>query len=141
WIDQLPGEARPYLRRLREDFLTIQQRLRTVQPRHVSDALDFASRAWRRPLRADENAHLQTFYAELRGDAKLDHTQAMRAMIARILIAPEFLYRAERAPQQAAAIELSDWELASRLSFLIWSSLPDEELRRAAESGKLRDEA
>src|SRR5262249_7124237 len=86
-----------------------------------------------------EKAQLQSFYEQLLSGAKLDHSQAIRALLVRILVAPEFLYRAERATQQAATIELSDWELAGRLSFLIWSSLPDEELRRAASAGDLHD--
>jgi hypothetical protein len=139
WIDQLPADARPYIRQLRQNYVGIQQRLKDTQPRHVADALDFASCAWRRPLATDEKTQLQAFYDQLRTESKLDHAQALRALLARALVAPDFLYRAERATQQPTVAELSDWELASRLSFLIWSSLPDDELRRAAAAGELSD--
>jgi hypothetical protein len=63
----------------------------------------------------------------------------MRGIIARILVAPDFIYRAERRHQRPGIVELTGDELASRMSFLIWSSLPDEELRRAAAAGELTD--
>src|SRR5262249_24938024 len=78
-------------------------------------------------------------YGRLRKQDALDHTQAVRAVLTRILVAPAFLYRAEQPPDQAGIVVLSDWELASRLSFLVWSSLPDDELRRAAAAGELRN--
>ncbi len=139
WIGQLPDEARTYIGHLRQNYINIQQRLKDARPHHVADALDFASRAWRRPLTTDEKSQLQTFYDDLVAQSKLDHAQAIRALLARILVAPDFLYRAERATQHATVSGLSDWELAGRLSFLVWSSLPDDELRRAAAAGELRD--
>jgi Protein of unknown function (DUF1592)/Protein of unknown function (DUF1588)/Protein of unknown function (DUF1585) len=60
--------------------------------------------------------------------------------VARVLMSPAFLYRVEGVP---AGVEsaLDGWELASRLSFFLWSSIPDDELRRAAAAGELRDPA
>jgi hypothetical protein len=100
---------------------------------------DFVSRAWRRPLHADEKLRLNAFYHEQREREKLDHTHAMRAILTRVLVAPEFLYRAERTSDGQATPALKSHELASRLSFLVWSSLPDDELRRAAATGELSD--
>jgi hypothetical protein len=68
----------------------------------------------------------------------LDHDAAVRALIARILVSPAFLYRVE-AVGTAGERPLSGWELASRLSFFLWSSIPDDELRRAAAAGELSD--
>ena len=79
------------------------------------------------------------FYDRLHRQSQLDHTEAVRSLLARILVTPQFLYRAERPAESAAFVALSDWELTSRLSYFIWSSLPDEELRRAAEAGELRN--
>jgi len=63
-------------------------------------------------------------------------------LIARVFVAPEFLYRTEQPGGEKGAagsvVALDDWELASRLSYLIWSSVPDDELRRLAAFGKLR---
>ena len=116
--------------------------LRDAEPGHVEDALRFAERAWRRPLTADEAARLRDFYARLRREGGLDHEHAIRALLARILVAPAFLYRAE--PPEAGGggiVPLTDWQLASRLSYFLWSSMPDEPLREAAAAGRLRDPA
>ena len=53
-------------------------------------------------------------------------------------MSPAFLYRVEAAPR-ATETALNDWEMASRMSFFLWSSIPDDELRRAAAAGELRD--
>lgn len=139
WLDHLPVETGQYLLRLRDEFVKIRQDLEAAQSRHLAEALDFASRAWRRPVTAEERSRLETFYRQQLETAKLDHTQAMRALITRVLVAPEFLYRAERASGAKAAGTLTNHELASRLSFLVWSSVPDDELRRAADAGELSD--
>jgi hypothetical protein len=70
----------------------------------------------------------------------MDHEKAVRALITRILVSPAFLYRVER-PSQAAALPLNNWEMASRLSYFLWSSTPDAELRRAAAAGELNTPA
>ena len=56
-------------------------------------------------------------------------------------MSPAFLYRVETAPRGHRRRPLNDWELASRLSFFLWSSIPDDELRRAAAAGELSDPA
>jgi hypothetical protein len=61
----------------------------------------------------------------------------VRALLARILMSPAFLYRVESSPSLTET-RLNDWEIASRLSFFLWSSIPDEELRRAAAAGELQ---
>jgi hypothetical protein len=115
------------------------QALREAEPRHVAGALDFASRAWRRPLTSEEQDRLKSFYHALRNDSGLDHRRAVRMLLARILVAPDFLYRAERPADEPALVPLSDWELASRLSYFLWSSAPDEALRQAAARGELHE--
>jgi hypothetical protein len=70
----------------------------------------------------------------------LPHEEAIRLVLARVLVAPAFLYRAERAQPGTRPTPVADHELASRLSFFLWSSLPDDELRAAADAGKLRDQ-
>jgi hypothetical protein len=105
----------------------------------VADALAFASRAWRRPLTVAEKASLRSFYQRTRAANGLDHDAAIRALLARVLVSPAFLYRVEtEAPgQQRPERPLNGFELASRMSFFLWSSIPDEELRRAAAAGEL----
>jgi hypothetical protein len=138
-ISQFPAEQREYVRNLRAQYASMQQALRSAETRHVDDVLTFAARAWRRPLTDDEKSRLRSFYAALRTDAQLSHTDATRTLLARTLVAPEFLYRLEKSTSQEPRVALSDWELATRLSYFLWSSLPDEELTRAAATGVLHE--
>ena len=85
-------------------------------------------RAWRRPLTESEQDRLRSYYRELRTASGLDHRAAIRTLLARSLVAPDFLYRVERPNSTDRDVPLSDWELASRLSYFLWSSPPDEEL-------------
>ena len=135
-IAELPAEARPHLTSLRAHYDAVQRAMASAQPRHVDDALAFASRAWRRPLSAPEKSALRDFYRKSRTANELDHEGAVRALLARILLSPAFLYRVEAAPRGPEG-PLNGWEVASRLSFFLWSSIPDDELRRAAAAGEL----
>lgn len=143
WIADVPESARPYLSALLADFQSTQARFSAAESRHVDDVVAFAARAWRRVLSRREESRLRSFYRSLRADRKLRHRDAICALIARVLVSPEFLYRGERTSAEDAGgggvSPLTDWQVASRLSFLAWSSVPDEELRRAAAAGELRD--
>jgi hypothetical protein len=86
------------VRSLRAHYAAVRQALERAEPGHVTDALAFASRAWRRPLTAAEQASLRTFYASLRSVHQLDHEASVRALLARVLMSPAFLYRIEAAP-------------------------------------------
>jgi hypothetical protein len=97
-----------------------------------------ARRAFRRSVTTADIAPLLAFYAEARktGDFDAGIQSALEAM----LVSPEFLFRLERDPrQQARVYRLNDFELASRLSFFLWSSIPDDELLTLAEQKKLSD--
>src|SRR5262249_45992893 len=83
-------------------------------------------------------AELRGLYGRLR-DEELPHEEALRLTLARILVAPAFLYRVEKPGPGAKAGPVSDWELASRLSYFLWSSQPDDELRQVAAAGKLHE--
>jgi hypothetical protein len=152
WIAAVPEDLREFADWLRESYASGQQDLRTAEPGHVDDALRFAERAWRRPLTGEEQSRLRSFYAELRREdvtgGGLGHADAVRAVLARVLVSPAFLYRVEPPdmPGEAIAedgaaqyVPLADWELASRLSYFLWSSVPDAELRAAAAAGRLRE--
>ncbi|MEO7191165.1 MAG: DUF1592 domain-containing protein, partial [Vicinamibacterales bacterium] len=139
-VAALPDAAKPYVVALRADYDRVMRAQTLAQPGHVADALAFASRAWRRPLTVSEKASLRAFYEKQRTHNHLDHAAALRALVARVLVAPAFLYRLETVAGRAEK-RLNSWEMASRLSFFLWSSIPDEELRRAAAAGELTDSA
>ena len=98
-----------------------------------------ARRAYRRPVTADETARLMSLYSNERGKGRSFETGVQTAL-AYVLVSPQFLFRMEQDPENAAPgslYRLSDLELATRLSFFIWSSLPDDELLDVAIAGNL----
>jgi hypothetical protein len=135
-IDAMPAEARTYIAPLYADYFAVRAAEAAARPRHLADCLQFAANAWRHPLSEKEKLGLRTFYDNAM-TSEGDHDKAIRALLTRILVSPEFLYRVEQPPQTSAATPLSNWDVASRMSFFLWSSIPDEELRRAAAAGEL----
>ncbi|HWE50096.1 MAG TPA: DUF1592 domain-containing protein [Bryobacteraceae bacterium] len=101
-----------------------------------------ARRAYRRPVINDDIRPLLSFYAE--GYKKAGFDSGIEMALQRILVSPDFLFRIERDPATAVPgtpYRISDVELASRLSFFLWSSIPDDELLDAATRGQLRQPA
>jgi hypothetical protein len=100
-----------------------------------------ARRAYRRPVTADDLDPLMELYRAERAEGRTFDAgieQALRLVLA----SPKFLFRVETPPAAAGGVErVSDLELASRLSFFLWSSIPDEELLKLAEQGRLDDPA
>ena len=124
----------PIRRRARQ----FREELRSSESRHLDALLRFAERAWRRPLEAREKAGVLSLYISLRDEGQV-HDSALRSLLGRVLVSPNFLYRID---QPAAGVDpqpVSSWELASRLSYFLWSSMPDGELFRLAAAGSLRD--
>ncbi len=102
-----------------------------------------ARRAYRRPINKDELPDLMIPYDIARKEGR-GFEQGIRMALERILVSPDFLFRAEVVPPNlpsGSAYRVSDVELASRLSFFLWSSIPDDGLLRLAEQGKLKDPA
>jgi mono/diheme cytochrome c family protein len=104
---------------------------------------DLARRAWRRPVTDAEVSKLTSFVsmARVRGDTT---DKAMRVGVMAVLVAPQFLFRIENAPASrysSQLIRIGEFELATRLSYFLWSSMPDEELYRLARESKLSDPA
>jgi hypothetical protein len=121
---------------VRQRAEAFKQQMVASEPSHVAGVLRFADRAWRRPLVPAEHQALHSLYDHLRGDG-IAHEEAMRLLLARVLTSPEFLYKLEQAHAGTQAAPVSPLELATRLSYFLWSSLPDDTLRTEAESGEL----
>jgi hypothetical protein len=101
-----------------------------------------ARRAFRRPVTDADVTPLLAFFKN--GRAEVDFEFGIQKALRAMLISPDFLFRTELDPRGAApgaVYRISDLELASRLSFFLWSSIPDDELLKAAEQNKLRDSA
>ncbi|MDX1982794.1 MAG: DUF1592 domain-containing protein [Bryobacteraceae bacterium] len=116
----------------------VQQARRDGEPGHLRALYDFAARAYRRPLSPADRDDLLSFYREARKRYALDHEAAIREAIVLVLTSPKFTYRADLVEAGGGIQPVSDFDLASRLSYFLWSSMPDEELWRHAATGVLR---
>ena len=110
----------------------------TAETTHLEALLAFAARAWRRPLTANEISAILASYRVDRADG-VEHSLAFRAALTRILSSPWFIYRVEQPAGGLSWQPVSGVELSTRLSFFLWDSIPDEELR--AKSARLHEPA
>jgi hypothetical protein len=115
----------------------------TCQPASAGDTAcaesiikSFGSRAFRRPLEQSEVADLVLRYQQALGQ-KLDHTGALQHVVRIMLASPQLIYRMEFDPDATTVHPLNGYEIASRLSYMLWSSMPDAALFAAAGSGEL----
>jgi hypothetical protein len=144
---------RDHFRRVNETIRSVERMRVEAESHHLDALLKFAARAYRRPLSAAENQDLIAYYHSLREKGGLTHEEAMRDSLVSILMSPKFSYRLDlvtEAPLHRAAglrtvssstpVEpLSNYALASRLSYFLWSSIPDEELLAHAAKGDLEN--
>ncbi len=128
-------DKRPEFRQWADDF---ERDFEAAAPRQLNQLLEFAAQAYRRPLTAAEQGGLNRLYGALR-QKHFTHEKAFRGVLARVLISPSFLLHLERSPPGTEASTITDWELASRLSYFLWSSMPDSELRQISAEGRLHE--
>jgi hypothetical protein len=121
-------------------------RARIIGDRDAHDVIrTFASRAFRRPLEADELHPLVRYYDQLvavQDDPNAVSVPALRQVLQAILVSPSFLIRSEQqreAEPGSESFAVSDLELASRLSYFLWASMPDDRLFQLAFQNKLHD--
>ncbi len=140
---------------IRDHFLIVATNVAKVdalraasEPLHLKKLQALAERAYRRPLSPAERDELMSFYHDARTENGLDHEDAVRDCVARVLVSPKFLFRldlVDAAGRKTAnprstdhqTQPLSDYALASRLSFFLWAGMPDERLLALAASGDL----
>ncbi len=98
----------------------------------------FLTRAYRRPPFEEETSQATAQYLAGRA-ADLDHEGSIKRVLQAVLISPKFLFRVDAGNEGADAFPVTDWELASRLSYFLWASMPDDELFELAARGVLRE--
>jgi hypothetical protein len=138
--DADPSAFEPMREGILQRAAEFRSQLASAEPVQIESVVKFAERAWRRPLTSSERARLPVQYQDFR-EGGMDHDAAIRNLLSRVLVAPAFLYKLEKAQPGTTATQISSHELATRLSYFLWSSLPDAELRAAADDGTLSDPA
>lgn len=129
---------RDYFTQMRERIAKTDATRVAAEASHLRDVQSFAARAYRRPLTKPEQDNLAAFYRRLREQDGATHEDAIRDLLASVLLSPHFSYRFDLQGAPAQAVRpLDSLELASRLSFFLWSSLPDDELLSVARTNEL----
>ncbi len=136
--DADPSAFEPMREPIKKAAEIFKQQVLEAEPAQVEAALAFAAQAWRQPLTEAQTTELRNLYHKLRSQ-ELPHAAAVQMLLTRVLVAPNFLYRGEHAKPGLAATPVDNWELATRLSYFLWSTSPDEELRQLATAGRLQD--
>ncbi|MDB5309010.1 MAG: Protein of unknown function (DUF1587)/Protein of unknown function (DUF1592)/Protein of unknown [Gemmataceae bacterium] len=131
------GAIKTYFATISADIRGVERGRLAAEPGHLDALVNFAGRAYRRPLSAAERDDLLAFYRALRQKDGLGHEDALRDAIVSVLMSPHFCYRFDLAEPGRGVRPLSDYALASRLSYFLWSSMPDAELLAHAAAGDL----
>jgi hypothetical protein len=136
----LPAEPTSAVHRVSRDLIFVVTPGADVSDMTAAEAVlqRFLTRAYRRPPQPEEVTQATTHY-EAGRTAGLDHEAAVKQALQAVLISPKFLLRVEAGSEAPAPFAVSDWELASRLSYFLWASMPDQELFDLAARGALSD--
>jgi hypothetical protein len=126
-----------YFTTISADIRRVERARLAAEPGHLQALVKFTERAYRRPLSKGERDDVLAFYHTLRKRDGLDHEEALRDTLVSVLMSPHFCYRVDLAPPGPTARRLPDYALASRLSYFLWSSMPDAELLARAAAGDL----
>jgi hypothetical protein len=155
--DPVAAQAiRDHFNRMNTTLRNLEKERADAEPKHLEALLHFAERAYRRPLTRDERADVLGYYHTLRTKNELSHEDAIRDSVVSVLMSPDFLYRLDfsnagsassksvfrpatlETPAPFRSQPLSSYALASRLSYFLWASMPDDELLRHAAAGDLQ---
>ncbi|MCP4172406.1 MAG: DUF1592 domain-containing protein [Fuerstiella sp.] len=141
--EAIVADAWPVAPESREQKTAWRTLLGNVQDLSASGAAEnvlqrFATRAYRRPVERDELTSLLSYFEQRVRDG-VSAEAALADVLQAILVSPNFLIRSERAgPEADVAFSVTDWELAGRLSYFLWASMPDDELFALAKTRQLR---
>ena len=127
-----------YFKDIDEQIRWVEDARQKAESSHQKALVEFAARAYRRRLSESDTADLLGFYQSLRDEHGLSHEEAIQDSIVSILVSPRFCFRTDLAGTGQGIEPRNDPELASRLSYFLWSSMPDRELLDVAAAGELR---
>ncbi len=148
-----PLAIRDHFDRMNATLRRLEKERAAAEPKHLDALLRFAERAYRRPLTSPEREDLLAYYRQIRTKNELSHEDALRDCVVSVLMSPDFLYRLDLTDDSTASSTalkpvslrtslpvqpLSSYALASRLSYFLWASMPDDELLRHAAAGDLQ---
>jgi mono/diheme cytochrome c family protein len=139
-VQQRPEPASPEKKAVHYRLFGMDPGERPIEPRKAARQIlnEFLPKAFRRPIQPAEADRFMTMYdrAAERGDP---YEERVKLALKAVLVWPEFLFRIEQKPSQPGIYPVSQHELATRLSYFLWSTAPDEQLVRLADQGKLQD--
>jgi Protein of unknown function (DUF1592)/Protein of unknown function (DUF1588)/Protein of unknown function (DUF1587)/Protein of unknown function (DUF1585)/Protein of unknown function (DUF1595)/Planctomycete cytochrome C len=137
-LARVKGKTEEPVRRRGEAF---PHEIEELAPAQLEALVAFANQVYRRPLAVAEQKELKNLYHALREKKEMSHEDAWRTTLASLFTSPMFLYRVESAPPGDTSQAVSNFELATRLSYFLWATTPDAELEAVAAAGKLTDPA
>ena len=139
-VEQRPQEASPDKRALHYRLFGLEPGEAPLDPRAAARRLlaNFLPKAYRRPVEPAEIDRFLTLYdrAAERGDP---YEERIKLALKAVLVSSPFLFRIEQRATEAGIRPLGHYDMASRLSYFLWSTMPDEELLRLAAQGRLQD--
>ena len=139
--DEIVEAVEYYFADMNRQLRQLETQLREAEPVQLAALIALAERAYRRPLEEFERHSIEDFYRSSRNHPGADHRSALEDTLISILVSPSQLYRWDLQSASAVAQPLSDYEMASRLSYFLWASLPDAPLLEAAALHQLGDES
>jgi hypothetical protein len=139
-VEQKPEEPSAERRALHFRLLGTEPGMEPLQARKAAQRIlnGFLPRAYRRPVKPAEGDRFLTLYdrAAERGDP---YEERIKLMLKGVLVSPDFLFKIEARHDKPGIYPLGQYEMANRLSYFFWSTMPDDELMRLAEQGRLQD--
>ncbi|HKQ36780.1 MAG TPA: DUF1592 domain-containing protein [Verrucomicrobiae bacterium] len=131
-----------YFKNISANIRRVEQARVVAEGKHIQALQTFIERAYRHPLSLTDQQEVLAFYKSLRANDGLDHEEAIRDTIVSVLMSPRFCYHVDPANSGSITTKwkaqpLSEYALASRLSYYLWSSMPDVELLAHAKAGDL----
>lgn len=116
-----------YFHKINDQIRSVERWRKAAEEGHLKAVIRLANRAWRRPLTTAEQNELREFYHSMVEEGAT-HEEATQDTLVSVLMSPLFNYRVDLLAGSPEPVALSDIDLASRLSFFLWSSLPDQQL-------------